>query len=52
MVGPLVTAWLYEANDQSYTVPFTVIAVVALVSLALPLVIRMPSGTAVSEGSR
>jgi OFA family oxalate/formate antiporter-like MFS transporter len=43
VVGPLVTAWLYEANDQSYTVPFTVIAVVALISLVLPLVTRMPS---------
>jgi OFA family oxalate/formate antiporter-like MFS transporter len=52
VVGPLVTAWLYEANDQSYTVPFTVIAVVALVSLALPLVTRMPSAPAVSEPSR
>lgn len=46
VVGPLVTAWLYEANGQSYTVPFTVIAVVALVSLALPLVTRMPSASA------
>jgi OFA family oxalate/formate antiporter-like MFS transporter len=45
VVGPLVTAALYEANDQSYTVPFTVIAVVALVSLALPLITRMPAAT-------
>jgi OFA family oxalate/formate antiporter-like MFS transporter len=52
VVGPLVTAWLYEANDQSYTVPFTVIAVVALVSLALPLVTRMPSGDTISGRSR
>jgi OFA family oxalate/formate antiporter-like MFS transporter len=44
VVGPLVTAWLYEANGQSYTVPFTVIAVVALVALVLPLVTKMPSG--------
>jgi OFA family oxalate/formate antiporter-like MFS transporter len=44
VVGPLVTAALYEANNQSYTVPFTVIAVVALVSLALPLITKMPSG--------
>src|SRR4051812_42987385 len=43
VVGPLVTAALYEANNNSYTVPFTVIAIVALVSLALPLVTRMPS---------
>jgi OFA family oxalate/formate antiporter-like MFS transporter len=44
VVGPLVTAALYEANGQSYTVPFTVIAVVALISLALPLITRMPTG--------
>ena len=43
VVGPLVTSVLYEANDESYTVPFTVIAVAALVALALPLVTRMPS---------
>ena len=51
VVGPLVTAWLYEANDQSYTVPFTVIAVVALVSLVLPMITRMPS-TAGAESPR
>jgi OFA family oxalate/formate antiporter-like MFS transporter len=45
IVGPLVTAALYEASGQSYTLPFTVIAVVALVSLVLPLVTRMPSPT-------
>jgi OFA family oxalate/formate antiporter-like MFS transporter len=53
VVGPLVTAALYEANDQSYTVPFTVIAVVALLSLALPLITRMPAATgAPAERSR
>src|SRR3954468_14411271 len=45
IVGPLVTAALYEASGQSYTLPFTVIAVVALVSLVLPLITRMPSPT-------
>jgi MFS transporter, OFA family, oxalate/formate antiporter len=45
VVGPLVTAKLYEANGNNYTVPFTVIAVVALVSLVLPLTTRMPSPT-------
>jgi OFA family oxalate/formate antiporter-like MFS transporter len=43
VVGPLLLAALYEANDQSYTVPFTVIAVIALVALVLPLVTKMPS---------
>ena len=41
--GPL--ALLYEAYDQTYTVPFTIIAIVALVALVLPLVTRMPAGT-------
>ncbi|HLL69686.1 MAG TPA: OFA family MFS transporter [Micromonosporaceae bacterium] len=43
VVGPLVTALLYEANGRSYTVPFTVIAIVALVALVLPMITRMPS---------
>jgi OFA family oxalate/formate antiporter-like MFS transporter len=51
VVGPLVTAALYEANNQSYTVPFTVIAVVALVSLVLPLITKMPSGAGKSAGA-
>jgi OFA family oxalate/formate antiporter-like MFS transporter len=51
VVGPLVTAWLYEANDQSYTVPFTVIAVVALVALVLPLVTKMPSAARTGVGT-
>jgi OFA family oxalate/formate antiporter-like MFS transporter len=46
VVGPLVTAALYEANGRSYTVPFTVIAVLALVALVLPLITRMPSAPA------
>ena len=50
VVGPLVTAALYEANNQSYTVPFTVIAVVALVSLVLPLITKMPSGAGRAAG--
>jgi OFA family oxalate/formate antiporter-like MFS transporter len=49
VVGPLVTAALYEANDQSYTVPFTVIAVLALVSLVLPLITRMPSAPSADD---
>jgi OFA family oxalate/formate antiporter-like MFS transporter len=43
VVGPLVLAWMYEANDQSYGTPFTVIGIVAAVSILLPLVTRMPS---------
>ena len=43
VVGPLLTAALYEADDNSYTLPFTVLAGVALASLALPLVTKMPS---------
>src|SRR3954470_3928478 len=41
--GPMVTAMLYEASGKSYTLPFTVLAVVALLSLGLPLITRMPS---------
>jgi len=43
VVGPLLTAALYEANDNDYTLPFIVLAVIALVSVALPVVTRMPS---------
>jgi MFS transporter, OFA family, oxalate/formate antiporter len=43
VVGPLLTAALYEANNNDYTVPFIVLAVIALVSVALPVVTRMPS---------
>jgi OFA family oxalate/formate antiporter-like MFS transporter len=43
VVGPLVTALLYEASDQSYTVPFTVMGIVAALGLVLPLITRMPS---------
>src|SRR5919112_1880764 len=51
VTGPLVLSKLYEANDQTYAVPFTVIAVIALVALVLPMVTRMPS-TPVSERAR
>ena len=43
VVGPFLTAVLYEASGNSYTLPFTVLAVVALVSMALPMVTKMPS---------
>jgi OFA family oxalate/formate antiporter-like MFS transporter len=46
VVGPLVTAALYESSGKHYTLPFTVIAVVALVALILPLVTKMPSAPA------
>src|ERR671920_1681655 len=52
VVGPLLLAPLYESSDQTYTVPFTVIAVIALISLVLPLVTRMPSQPAVSDRAR
>ena len=42
VVGPLVAASLYEASG-SYTLPFTVIGVVALVSMLLPLITRAPA---------
>lgn len=47
VVGPLLTAALYEADGQSYTLPFTVLAAVALASLALPLITKMPAPTEV-----
>jgi OFA family oxalate/formate antiporter-like MFS transporter len=50
VVGPLVTALLYEASGKHYTLPFTVLAIVALVSLVLPMVTKMPS-TPVTEAA-
>nr|WP_196791388.1 OFA family MFS transporter [Motilibacter aurantiacus] len=41
VAGPLITSVLYDSSD-SYTLPFTVIGVLALVSLALPLLTRAP----------
>lgn len=41
--GPLLLARMYEANDKSYGTPFTVIGIVAAISILLPLVTRMPS---------
>jgi OFA family oxalate/formate antiporter-like MFS transporter len=49
VVGPLLTAALYDADDQSYTLPFLVLAAIALVSLILPRITRMPSEPAVEE---
>ncbi|MFC0506381.1 L-lactate MFS transporter [Micromonospora costi] len=43
VVGPLVTALLFEASGNSYTLPFTVIAIVALVGLILPPITRLPT---------
>jgi len=43
VIGPLLTAALYEANDESYTVPFTVIGVIAALALVLPLITRKPA---------
>jgi OFA family oxalate/formate antiporter-like MFS transporter len=47
VVGPLLAARLYESSG-GYTLPFTVLGVVALVSLALPLLARPPE--AVQKG--
>jgi OFA family oxalate/formate antiporter-like MFS transporter len=52
VVGPLATALLYESSGKHYTVPFTVIAIVALLALALPLVTRMPSAPATERTDR
>ncbi len=51
VVGPLATALLYEASGQSYTLPFTVIAVVALVALVLPIITKMPSAAGTTAGT-
>jgi OFA family oxalate/formate antiporter-like MFS transporter len=42
VVGPLVAAKLYESSG-GYTLPFTVLGIVALVSAVLPLITRPPA---------
>ena len=42
VVGPLVAARLYESSG-GYTLPFTVLGIVALVSSVLPLITRPPA---------
>jgi OFA family oxalate/formate antiporter-like MFS transporter len=42
VVGPLVAARLYETSG-GYTLPFTVLGIVALVSAVLPLITRPPA---------
>ncbi len=49
VAGPLILAALYESSGKSYTLPFTVIAIVAVVALVLPLVTRMPSAPATED---
>ena len=39
VVGPLVASSLYESSD-GWTLPFTVLAIVALVSMVLPLIVQ------------
>jgi OFA family oxalate/formate antiporter-like MFS transporter len=51
VVGPLLTAALYDADNQSYTLPFLVLAAIALVSLVLPRITRMPSEPAAVESA-
>ncbi|MFI2651489.1 MULTISPECIES: OFA family MFS transporter [Micromonospora] len=43
VVGPLLTALLYDASGKSYTLPFTVIGVLAFVALVLPPLTRLPT---------
>src|SRR3954454_10826787 len=43
VVGPLVAAKLYESSG-GYTLPFTVLGIVALVSVVLPVITRPPAG--------
>jgi MFS transporter, OFA family, oxalate/formate antiporter len=50
--GPLLLAWMYEANEQSYGTPFTVIGIIAAVSILLPLVTRMPSAARPAAAER
>jgi OFA family oxalate/formate antiporter-like MFS transporter len=42
VAGPFLAASLYESSGERYTLPFTVIGIIALVALALPLITRMP----------
>ena len=42
VAGPLLLARLYEAYDKSYGTPFTIIGIIAAVSIVLPLLTRMP----------
>ncbi|MGC9667709.1 MFS transporter [Planosporangium sp. 12N6] len=50
VIGPLVTAWLYEVSGHGYTLPFTVLALVALLAVALPVTTRMPAEPALYRG--
>jgi OFA family oxalate/formate antiporter-like MFS transporter len=54
IVGPQLTAALFESSG-GYTVPFTVIGILALVATVLPLVTRIPrprEAAAASKGDR
>jgi MFS transporter, OFA family, oxalate/formate antiporter len=42
VVGPQLAALLYQASDQSYTVPFLAIAAIAAVAMILPFLTRAP----------
>jgi OFA family oxalate/formate antiporter-like MFS transporter len=50
VIGPLVTARLYEASGGGYTLPFTVLALVALLAVGLPVITRMPTEPAPYRG--
>ena len=45
IVGPLIAASLYESSG-GYTLPFTVIGIIAAVAVVLPLLTKPPAATA------
>ena len=50
VIGPVVISWLLgDGDDPSYTVAYSVIGVLALVSVALTLVTKAPAARAESE---
>ncbi len=48
IVGPQLTALLFESSG-GYTLPFTVIGILALVSMVLPLVTRLPKARSATD---
>ena len=50
VVGPLIAASLYESSG-GYTLPFTVIGIIAALAVALPLVTKAPSAPRTAEAA-
>jgi OFA family oxalate/formate antiporter-like MFS transporter len=46
VLGPLLASQLYEQSGRSYTLPFTAIAVIALLAIVVPLTTRKPTRAA------